>query len=282
MTIDFSETTTTRLVYDKSKFQPTVWCDRQWIYLRDDYNDLGGLMKRIVIIIPLVVATLAAYIASVGCCWTLSTTTVSNNTVVNMGMIIGSGRIKTQKKELPPCHINEINFTTWGTLFIKKGDKATLSISTDDNIIDRTESSVKGQKLTIGMKPGSYQFQHEPMYVLTIPENLHSLSISGSGETIIDGLTVNDCRVSGSGQITINTKSAITGQTIVISGNGKYSAPNLIANVSSINISGSGRAKVHVKDSLHVKISGSGNCQYLGNPQIHQTISGSGSISPLR
>ncbi len=63
-----------------------------------------------------------------------------------------------------------------------------------------------------------------------------------------------------------------------ISGSGNFNGDDFKAEAVSINIYGSGDAKLAVTDNLEVQISGSGDVVYYGNPQINSRVTGSGDI----
>lgn len=266
--------TNTKFTYDRSKFKPTMWCDKQWNYLKSDCKGLSDMIKRILIFTPLFFASLVAYPLSLVCCTRLTTTTSNNALIVQ-----GSGILATKIQDLKPYQITEVELQSIGNLLIIKGDENSLTLSTDDNIIDQLESRVEGSKLILTTKSGSYQFQHLPTYTLIIPSDVSFLSLPGSGKVTVEELTADafSCKISGSGKINI-LKGVVDHQKVIISGSGKYNAPHLLGIHSHVDISGSGSAVIQAKESLKVDISGSGQITYFGNPQITKNISGSGTI----
>ncbi len=67
-----------------------------------------------------------------------------------------------------------------------------------------------------------------------------------------------------------------------ISGSGKMSAANLLANNVDMNVSGSGSAEVYCSGILNAEISGSGKIYYTGNPdKVNSDVSGSGSVKDM-
>ena len=244
-------------------------------------NGLGDLIKRVLIFVPLVVASLVAYPISLVCCISLTTTstTMTSITSPQTATITGSGTQANRMQDLKPYQINEVVLKCIGNLVIKKGNANLLTTSTDDNIINSFESRVEGNKLIIDMKPGSFRFLHSPSYTLSIPTDLHSLSILGQGNVVMDELVADvfSCNISGTGKVNILSGS-VNRQIITIPSSGSYTAPNVLGITSQANISGSGKAIIRVRDALKVNISGSGTCVYFGDPRITKNISGSGSI----
>jgi hypothetical protein len=107
------------------------------------------------------------------------------------------------------------------------------------------------------------------------------LLISGSGKMIFDEINCERliAGVSGSGDYTFNGK--VKQFESRISGSGRVRAEQLVTEICSVTISGSGHVAVEVSTSLDVSISGSGSVRYKGQPKITQSISGSGRIQAL-
>lgn len=83
--------------------------------------------------------------------------------------------------------------------------------------------------------------------------------------------------ISGSGKIEL--EGSADEMTIDISGSGKIDAENLKVNTATVNISGSGKSLVDVKDTLNVFISGSGGVYYVNPPAtLNKNISGIGKV----
>ena len=67
-----------------------------------------------------------------------------------------------------------------------------------------------------------------------------------------------------------------------ISGSGDMNSLGMSANSLEAHISGSGSAKVKVKEEIDAHISGSGKIRYEGDPKkIYEKVSGSGSVRSL-
>ncbi|MFY8003820.1 MAG: GIN domain-containing protein, partial [Chitinophagaceae bacterium] len=106
------------------------------------------------------------------------------------------------------------------------------------------------------------------------------VKISGSGDV---KLAVNTPKVSSSisGSGNISLEGETKENNIEISGVGDYNTSELLAEIATVKISGSGNVKLHADANLNVKISGSGDVFYKGNPAITESISGSGTIKKL-
>jgi len=216
--------------------------------------------------------------------------------------IRGSGTLASEDRKV--SDFNKVEISGVGKLIIDQTGKESLTVSAEDNIIDRIETKVEGDTLKIRVKNQWVFWWVWPTkdieYMLSV-DDLERISISGSGEVNTEMLKSKklnirisgsgnadlsleveklDINISGSGKFILDGTS--TSQTVNISGSGDYDAKDLISSSAKITISGSGKAIIHAKDSLDIDISGSGNVKYLGSPDIDQEVSGSGKISKYK
>lgn len=103
---------------------------------------------------------------------------------------------------------------------------------------------------------------------------------TGSGEIYIDvDADYIDADIAGSGEIELEGSAYET--NFVINGSGDIDAYELFVNLCEVKISGSGSAKVNVRDRLDIKITGSGDVYYIGDVDVDDVsinITGSGSV----
>jgi len=214
--------------------------------------------------------------------------------VVNGKSAQGSGNIITEEREV--SEFNKIHLKGSGKVFLTPGEKQTLVIKTDDNIMPLIETDVSGKKLTISH--GKHHLRPTVFEVYITVKNLEGVAISGSGDISGKGRFVTDtfyAEISGSGDVDLEIEtgrleSKISGSgairlagkaedyTVSISGSGKINAFDVDAKHVSVKVSGSGDCRVSASESLDAKISGSGDVYYKGRPRINTKISGSGSL----
>jgi len=89
-----------------------------------------------------------------------------------------------------------------------------------------------------------------------------------------------EATINGSGNIIIN--GTAKDLEIKINGSGDFRGVALSAFTSDIEINGSGKARVNVKDNLNADLKGSGSVYYLGSPKIKTNISGSGEVKKIK
>jgi len=202
-------------------------------------------------------------------------------------------------------------------IVLTQGDQYEVVVEGQQNIIDRMDNDLSGDKLTFDLKRGNYR-DYDLTIFITMP-NLSDVDLSGSGDIRLndfEGLNNVGCSVSGSGNIISNgtiyadnialkisgsgkidfaatatkistnisgsgdvyLEGSCTEQNIDVSGSGKFECFNLISQNVYVDIAGSGNCNVYADNVLDVKITGSGDVNYKGNPQIDTKITGSGNV----
>ncbi len=198
------------------------------------------------------------------------------NTVRHSGCVEGSGKEKTEKRSLPSFNAIE----TEGAFLVNVvcGEKQTVTIRGDDNILPYIKTSVQNDRLVV-TSTESICTKRELAVDITM-ENLKELQILGSDTASVAKIDNKQfvLKIEGSGDVKLAGK---TDKCIVtISGSGELEAKNLLAKRVDISIEGSGDADVHASDTLNVSISGAGDVNYWGNPKnVSQDIEGAGDVN---
>jgi hypothetical protein len=213
--------------------------------------------------------------------------------------IFGSRHLITETRQV--SDFERVEISGGGSLEIIQDGTESLTIETDDNIMPYITSEVSAGLLHVGMDFGVRTFLPSKMHVSLHVKDLSAVStsgswnvtsssiqgsalsieISGTGDVVIDELTVNelDAAVSGSGSIDL-TGEAKT-ETINISGSGKIETGDFRAEDVTVTISGTGNGTVWATHTLTVEVSGSGAVNYYGSPQVSVNQSGSGRVINL-
>jgi hypothetical protein len=214
--------------------------------------------------------------------------------VINGKAAQGSGNIITEEREV--SEFNKVHLKGSGNVFLTLGEKQTLIIKTDDNIMPLIETDVSGKKLIISHN--KHYLRPTLFEVFITVKNLEHVAISGSGNVRGKDRFMADAfyaEISGSGDMDLEVETGrletkISGSgsirlagkaedyTVSISGSGEINAFDVQAKNVTVKISGSGDCRVHATESLDTKISGSGDVYYKGRPRINTKISGSGSL----
>ena len=218
---------------------------------------------------------------------------------VRLTEVRGSGNIQTETRYV--SGFQSVDLNGLGTLTIVQGDKESLEITTDENLLEYIQSEVSGGNLKLGVQEYvNLRPTDDIVYQLTVTD-LNSIVTSGLGNIQMQSLETGDLRleISGAGNIVIDDLSAdnldlgisglgsvelagrISQQDVRISGAGNYKAEDLFSREASIKISGTGSAKVWAADKLSVDLSGMGSVDYYGDPILIMDISGMGKVNSL-
>jgi hypothetical protein len=187
----------------------------------------------------------------------------------------GSGVRTTQARET--SEFNAIVVRGFADVHARIGAERRVSVTTDDNLIDKVRTEVRDGALVVDLERGSYEFRSGVVVEVTVPE-LERLEISGSGDASLDGLACHGLKlsVSGSGNVTANgTVDALTAD---VSGSGDIDASRVVARAATVSISGSGDIEVQASETLDANISGSGDVRYRGSAAVRSHVSGSGEV----
>ena len=166
-------------------------------------------------------------------------------------------------------------------------DAQSVVLTCDENLVEFYLIEVENGKLKVSVKPGVMTRPKTKTFLTVRSQALESVSISGSGDCIINGDLVVDrdftFKLSGSGDLassgTIECKDFYSSVT----GSGDIDIHGLIARDAKFTISGSGDVEVdYIKaEYISLKISGSGNgelvCDNAGDIEV--TITGSGNVN---
>jgi hypothetical protein len=216
--------------------------------------------------------------------------------------VIGSGRAAEETREV--SDFSEVELGTIGTLYIELGERASLRIEADDNLLRYLEAEVRGNTLKIESRDRVSLLPKEPVYYTLTVTDLESVVLSGlGGIEIPDALDVPklSIRISGGGGIEVEDLRAdrfdveITGlgdlyvdegqvgaQDVLISGGGNYRARGLESDRAAIRVTGLGSATVRVREELDVTISGGGSVRYIGSPSVSQSVTGLGRVEQIQ
>jgi len=215
-------------------------------------------------------------------------------------MITGSGNLVTETRQV--SGFDRIDLSGSGTVVVTQGAGETLTIETDDNVLEYVLSDVENGTLKLGFKSGVNIINTTRLVFNVGVDDLTRLDISGSGSIEVDRLETDhlDIDVSGSGEVQISeltsgrVKLSISGSGIIdltgdvpvqdvsVSGSGRHQGSDLCGESVTVIVSGSGGATVCATETLDAEVSGSGSVSYYGDPSsVTRSGSGSGVINDL-
>jgi hypothetical protein len=239
------------------------------------------------------ILVLAALLSSILAC----SVNFGNN--VNVNTVRGSGTVVTENRDV--SNFSSVDLATTGTLHITMGDKESLVIEAEDNLIGYIQTDVSLGRLVIQTKEGTTLQPTKPInYALTVTK-LSAIAISSDGDIETSDLTSDSFSIalSSSGNLSISNlnctslkvKSSSSGNTtignlnsgsisVTISSSGNLEIQNGQAQQQNIQISSSGEyhANALVSSIADVTISSSGSATIRVSDQLSGKISSSGNI----
>ena len=220
-------------------------------------------------------------------------------------LVRGSGDVIVEERDVSDFEMIQVSGV--GRVIITQGDDETLSVETDDNLLEYIETEVKGDTLEIGFSKdtsfgvGGGRKVLEPSEGFTFRISVIDLNsillsgaakvevdklktdtlnihLSGAGDFVVEDLNAKELDVSVSGAGDVEVAGRVENQNVRLSGFGRYQAFDLDSQEATVTISGAGGADVWVTETLDVTISGAGDVKYYGSPEVTPEISGVGRI----
>jgi hypothetical protein len=212
----------------------------------------------------------------------------------------GSGLTETEIRNVEP--FSEVVLTGIGDIFIEQGNRTSLEVKADENLLPYITTSVNAGQLILGIHEDVciLQSEIEIQYFITV-QDLDLLNIIGAGVIQVDQLKAEDLtiRLDGSGQIimaglelnTLQTDINGTGslqlagqaetQRVNLNGYGQYQAGDLECHWADITLNGTGKIDIWVVTNLEVELNGLGSVSYYGDPALSTSTSGLAGIERL-
>ena len=213
-------------------------------------------------------------------------------------VVRGSRSYVTETREVRG--FDRVTLAGSGDVTLIQGERESLTVETDDNIMPYITTQVRGNTLTLGAKSGVSLSPTRLRFALTVvdlegititgsgnvtTERLDAdrieIKITGSGNVRIDGLEADRATVEVSGSGNVDLAGTVNALEITVSGSGNYRGEDLRSETASVKVTGSGNATVWATESLDVHLTGSGSARYYGTPQVNLTGSGSGNVKSL-
>jgi hypothetical protein len=210
-------------------------------------------------------------------------------------VVVGSGNVVAETRRVGS--FDELELATVGTVVLTQGSETALTVEGEDNIVSEVRTDVRGNRLTLDFKPGSYRLTRPLTFYVTVTDvsllrlsgsgtleavelraDRLELDVSGSGGATIDRLTAPTFAVKVAGSGAVAVAGEVSRQEVSLTGAGQYRAESLESRVARLGVTGSGAARVHATETLDVTISGSGSVEYSGSPQVRQSVTGAGRL----
>ena len=189
----------------------------------------------------------------------------------------GSGVPATQVRNV--AAFNSIELAGSNKLVIRIGEKQSVVVRADNNLLDRVTTEVRSGKLVIANTPGSFTPKSPMSVEVTVP-TLNALTLAGGGNIVVNGINAENMTVTLSGGGNVTGSGTATSLEVTLDGSGNVWFTRVAAENVHAVLSGSGNIFVSATKSLDASVPGSGTITYAGNPQVvTKSVTGSGAIT---
>lgn len=210
----------------------------------------------------------------------------------------GNGSVKTESRQV--SGFTNVKVSGSIDLFVKQDSVTSVSIVTDENLMEFIETISENGSLVVKPKDSYSLSGSNGIKVYVSSPEYSRFHASGACEIKGESRVYSDrpvkVNLSGSSHIEMDIKApevnadvsgscsvSLSGETreLKIDGSGSTSVhcKDLMAESVTVGISGAGNAEVYASVDLKVRVSGSGSIRYWGNAKVDQRISGSGSVT---
>ncbi len=220
------------------------------------------------------------------------------------GAVPGSGNVQTETRDTGA--FEAVAFEYPADITIQQGEKDTVVIQAEDDLLQQLSTEVTSGKLTIKTLVTDWKTRVNPTNPVKItitmknPKEIEfaapvgtvqvnglqtetlKLVLSGAGQVKVSGIEVGvlDGVLSGAGDMQV--AGAADEIKLLLSGTGNFNAGDLSSQKAIVELSGMGDVIVRVESELAATLSGAGSVKYFGNPRVTQTVTGAGSIKPAQ
>ncbi len=189
----------------------------------------------------------------------------------------GSGVPATQARDV--AAFSSVDLAGSNNVVIRVGDEQSVVVRADDNLLERVTTDVRSGQLVIANTPGSFTTESPMSVEISVP-TIDALTLSGSGNIVVDGIEAESLVVTLPGSGTLTGSGTAAQLDVTVDGSGTVQFTQLVANDVQAAVGGSGSIFVTATNSLDASVSGSGAILYAGNPQdVTKNVTGMGAIT---
>jgi hypothetical protein len=157
----------------------------------------------------------------------------------------------------------------------------TLSISTDQNLLDEVTTTVTNGKLRIRTRD-RVRPSHGIKIVIS-SQMITGARLRGAIDLKANRIATSSFFMESDGASDLILDGTVDSLTARLRGAGDLNAESLQARAVEISLMGAADAKVTATESLDVSIKGAGDVRYGGNPKtIKKSVAGAGSVKPRK
>lgn len=199
----------------------------------------------------------------------------TGSVTVSSGCIEGNGKEKTEERNI--SSFTEMEVDGAFDITVTSGQKTSLRISGDSNVLPHIVSKVEGDTLKLFAKKSVCASL--PINVTVETEALTRLAASGANDISVKGIDTPKFTVSLNGSGDIGLAGETRELSATVEGSGNLHAKSLQAEEVDIIAQGATGAEVYASRRLKAISQGVGDIRYYGNPaDVTKSITGVGDI----
>ncbi|MFC1971297.1 head GIN domain-containing protein [Chloroflexota bacterium] len=201
------------------------------------------------------------------------------------GVLTGSGNLKTE--EYAFSDFTKVEISSAFEFEISQSSSYSISVTADDNVIEKVEVTKEGDTLKIGLKTIPSLGPVTLRATVTMPQ-LSGLNISGASRGTISDFSSTEnlnITVSGASKVTAditagNADFEISGASTIqfegsanniaadVSGASRFNLGGFIVNDANVSFSGASSGTVNLSGKLDANLSGASKLSYIGEPTM--------------
>ncbi|MEM7453270.1 MAG: DUF2807 domain-containing protein [Planctomycetota bacterium] len=190
--------------------------------------------------------------------------------------VAGSGTKKSEDREV--TEFTRIVIEGVGEVEISIAEEASLSIATDDNILELIESTVEDGVLKIRPTESINPTIGPEITIATLA--LEGVTVDGAAALDITGDLGESLDIVLNGAGNVEGNGSVNDLNIETNGAGNVDLEELEADSVKIVLNGAGNGTVHANSSVDATINGFGSVTVHGNPaDVNRSVNGLGSVS---
>ncbi len=200
------------------------------------------------------------------------------------GAVPGSGNVQTETRDTGA--FEAVAFEYPADITIQQGEKDTVVIQAEDNLLQQLSTEVTSGKLTIKTLVTDWKTRVNPTkpvkITITMKDPKEIEFAAPVGTVRVDGLRTETLKLVLSGAGDIQVAGTTNEMRLILSGMGNINAADLKSKTATVELSGTGDATVRVETELVATVSGAGSVIYFGTPRVEQKITGLGAVQPAK
>ncbi|MFC1982736.1 head GIN domain-containing protein [Chloroflexota bacterium] len=201
------------------------------------------------------------------------------------GVLIGSGNLET--KDYDFNEFSKVEISSAFEFEISQSSSYSISVTADDNVIEKVQVTKEGETLKIGLKtiPGLGPVTMKA--TVTMPQ-LRGLDISGGSRGTVSDFSSNenlDLNISGaskvtgditagdadfevSGASTIQLEGSANDMVAKVDGASRFNLGGFTVNDANVSFSGASSGTVNLSGKLDANLRGASKLSYIGEPTM--------------